>query len=32
MISGDVYSGGWKSGRKNGHGLYNFANSDVYEG
>jgi hypothetical protein len=32
MISGDVYKGEWMNGRKNGTGLYNFANLDVYDG
>ena len=32
MVSGDVYRGEWMNGRKNGKGLYNFANQDVYEG
>ncbi len=27
MSSGDVYRGGWNAGRKNGKGIYNFANS-----
>ena len=32
MVSGDVYDGDWNEGRKNGKGLYRFANGDVYDG
>lgn len=32
MVSGDVYEGDWKQGRKNGKGLYKFANHDIYDG
>lgn len=32
MISGDIYEGEWKTGRKNGKGLYKFANGDIYDG
>ena len=30
--AGDVYTGGWKEGRRDGYGTYQFASSDVYEG
>jgi hypothetical protein len=30
--NGDVYTGGWKAGKKNGHGTIKFADSSVYTG
>lgn len=32
MATGDVYEGEWHEGRKNGTGVYKFANGDQYEG
>lgn len=32
MSTGDVYKGGWFDGKKQGKGVYDFANSDVYDG
>jgi hypothetical protein len=32
MATGDKYEGEWAQGKKNGSGLYIFANGDVYEG
>lgn len=32
MATGDKYEGRWGQGKKNGFGLYIFANGDVYEG
>lgn len=32
MVSGDVYNGMWNNGRKNGKGVYSFANGDLYDG
>jgi len=32
MATGDRYEGEWLNGRKNGIGIYTFANNDTYEG
>lgn len=32
MATGDKYEGEWMAGKKNGRGLYIFANGDIYEG
>ena len=29
---GDIYVGGFKNGSKDGHGLYEFINGDIYNG
>ncbi len=32
MSTGDIYTGNWLNGKKQGKGIYRFGNSDLYEG